>query len=197
MPSSPYHRAKHTSTLCSFFALGEPTPWKRLLQGSLLLLALAAPNWASAESAPAAGIVRVELRFNASVDLDLYVTDPTRETVYFANTPSKTEGRLERDARCENAKDNTGESIEVITFPHAQVGTYRIGIDYMEACTETNLENNNDNKIVAFTVTTHTEAGHEELTGEIEPGHFLIVFREFELNTKGEIKPPPQELRSN
>src|SRR6058998_2910370 len=50
---------------------------------------------AALPAAPPQGI-RVVLLWAAPVDLDLYVTDPGLETVYFANTPSGSGGKLVR-----------------------------------------------------------------------------------------------------
>jgi hypothetical protein len=70
------------------------------------------------------------------VDLDLYVTDPALETVYFANSPSGSEGRLERDTRCEDVAAG-GPRLEVVTWKTARPGRYRVGVDFMDACGST------------------------------------------------------------
>ena len=46
-------------------------------------------------SPPAQGAanLRIQLAFDDAADLDLYVTDPLQETVYFANTRSRSSGR--------------------------------------------------------------------------------------------------------
>ena len=46
------------------------------------------------------GELRVNLSSSGGVDLDLYVTDPGHETVYFANPRSGSEGTLEHDVAC-------------------------------------------------------------------------------------------------
>jgi hypothetical protein len=74
----------------------------------------------------AAGAVRVRLAFGNGPDLDLYVTDPREETVYFANSPSRGGGRLERDVRC----DDPAPRVETIEFAAALPGRYRIGVDF-------------------------------------------------------------------
>src|SRR5262245_1845234 len=61
--------------------------------------------------APAGGL-RVERHFGAEADLDLYVTDPLQETVYFANSPTRRGGRLEQDLRCDAATPRS----EVVVF---------------------------------------------------------------------------------
>lgn len=77
--------------------------------------------------APAAGALRVRLAFGAAADLDLYVTDPLDETIYFANERAAGGGRLVADARC----DTPAPRIEEVAFPGAAAGRYRVGVDYM------------------------------------------------------------------
>jgi hypothetical protein len=91
---------------------------------------------ALAKAPPAnAGELRVRLAFGAAADLDLYVTDPLDETIYFANERAAAGGRLVADARCDSASPR----IEEIVFAAPKPGRYRIGVDYMvwrEACGE-------------------------------------------------------------
>jgi hypothetical protein len=77
--------------------------------------------------APPPGALRVRLAFGAAADLDLYVTDPLDETIYFANERAAGGGQLVADARC----DTPAPRIEEISFPLAQPGGYRVGVDYM------------------------------------------------------------------
>jgi len=78
-------------------------------------------------SPPSGGTLRVLLAFGAAADLDLYVTDPRDETIYFANERSATGGRLVEDARCASPSPR----IEEISFTAPSAGRYRIGVDYM------------------------------------------------------------------
>jgi hypothetical protein len=72
----------------------------------------------------------VRLAFGADADLDLFVSDPRSETVYFAKRRSRSGGRLAADLRC----DAPGPRIETVRFEHPLPGRYRIGVDYPEAC---------------------------------------------------------------
>lgn len=76
----------------------------------------------------------VTLFWDAAVDLDLYVTDPAQETVYYANARSRSGGALERDARC--AGRAPGEQVERTRWTNAPAGRYRVGVDYPEGCDE-------------------------------------------------------------
>jgi hypothetical protein len=75
---------------------------------SMLLGYAAKPPARPPPQAPATAAapgVRVLLLWSAPVDLDLYVTDASLETVYFANPVSHSGGRLERDVTCETVAD--------------------------------------------------------------------------------------------
>ena len=76
----------------------------------------------------------VTLVWDAPVDLDLYVTDPGLETVYYANARARSGGRLERDARC--ADQASGERSEATRWPAPPAGRYRVGVDFPETCAE-------------------------------------------------------------
>lgn len=72
----------------------------------------------------------VRLMFEEDVDLDLYVTDPLLETVYFARHDSRTGGRIVSDVRC----DAAGPRVEEVRFDEPWPGRYRIGVDFPHRC---------------------------------------------------------------
>lgn len=74
----------------------------------------------------ARGLV-VTLAWSAPVDLDLYVTTPAGETIYYANPRDA----FVRDARCADA----GPRSEVVRWRTPAPGRYRLGVDFPEACT--------------------------------------------------------------
>jgi len=83
---------------------------------------------------PADGALTIRLAFGAEADLDLYVTGPFDEAVYYANTPSAIGGALLADRRCVH----DAPRVETIRFaPPITPGRYRVGIDYPHACTDT------------------------------------------------------------
>jgi hypothetical protein len=84
---------------------------------------------AAAERAPAGELV-VRLAFEAGADLDLYVSDPLDETVYYANTPARSGGALDADRRC----DSAGERVETVRFAAPLAGRYRVGVDFQHRC---------------------------------------------------------------
>jgi hypothetical protein len=86
----------------------------------------------AASPAPAGAGVTVTLRWDAPVDLDLYVTDPVLETVYYANPRTASGGVLEADARCARRVPGTQE--ERVRWTKPPSGRYRVGVDFPEAC---------------------------------------------------------------
>jgi hypothetical protein len=106
----------------------------------------------------------VRLAFATEVDLDLYVTDPLEETVYFANTPSRIGGRLLRDWRC----DGAGPRIETVVIDPAPPGRYRIGVDFPERC-----DGSGDDAAFALRVDgSEGTGGTLTRSGRISPGVF-------------------------
>ncbi len=82
--------------------------------------------------APAApeGTFRVRLAFGAEVDLDLFVSDPLEESVYFANDRAASGGELIGDRRCEHPAPR----VETIEWSAPPTGRYRIGVDFPRRC---------------------------------------------------------------
>jgi hypothetical protein len=111
--------------------------------------------------------MRVRLAFSQGADLDLYVTDPTYETVYFANSPTRAGGRLEADVRC----DAPAPRVETITFPRTLPGAYRVGVDFPERCS-------GGGGSEAFAVTLEGERVQVAHEGTIDAGHFIPIVLE-------------------
>jgi hypothetical protein len=132
---------------------------------------LAASLVAQASDPPEPGTVRVRLAFGAQADLDLYVTGPDHETVYFANSPGRAGGALERDLRCEAPAPR----IESVTYASAGPGVYRVGVDFPERC-------DGGSEPVAFVVFLETAHGREEARRTVAPGHFLMIVMAEELS---------------
>lgn len=117
------------------------------------------------------GEIRVRLVFGEAADLDLYVTDPRQETVYFANSPSRSGGRLERDVRCGEPPPR----IETIEFASAAPGRYRVGVDFPpEVCSEVK-------GAVGFVVVFESHGERREKRLSIRPGEFLPIVLEVDL----------------
>jgi len=74
--------------------------------------------------------LRVRLAFGLEADLDLFLTDPSHESVYFANKTSRTGGTLSQDIRC----DAPAPRIEAVTLKRPLPGRYRVGVDFPQRC---------------------------------------------------------------
>jgi hypothetical protein len=117
----------------------------------------------------------VVLAWDAAVDLDLYVTDPTWETVYFANNPSRSGGRLRNDVRCADVAENRGSFREIVHFAAPATGGYRVGVDLIDAC-DSGIE------LAGFRIATSLAGRpHEEKTGMIRLGEFQSLAHEYRL----------------
>ncbi len=171
------HNALCLFLLATLLALGlwfsgcaksPPAEWNAALEARAALFEAALRG--SAAALPPPGEVRVQLAFGGAADLDLYVTDPLQETVYFGNSPSRSGGRLERDLRC----DARVPRIEAVAFPNAGPGSCRVGIDYPEGCSAKPGP-------VAFVVRVDHGGVHELVRRLIEPMHFEPIVLEFEL----------------
>jgi len=79
------------------------------------------------------GDVQVTLTWHAKADIDLYVEDPTGETVSYSNTVVSSGGKLDRDNQCSNFEMSRPENI---FWPEggAPEGTYKVRVDYYEDC---------------------------------------------------------------
>lgn len=74
--------------------------------------------------------VRVRLIFGEEADLDLVVTDPNHEEIYFANTQSRLGGIFDVDRRC----GDPAPRVETVSFSPAPAGSYRVSVDFMTRC---------------------------------------------------------------
>jgi hypothetical protein len=126
-------------------------------------------------AAPADGALYVALAWALPVDLDLYVTDPTGETLYFANNPTRTGARLEHDARCGALG---AAPIERMRFPVAAPGRYRVGVDFIDACGDAS-------GAVPFRVAVDRGPVRTEAEGTAAPSQFKVIVLEFDVTEDG------------
>jgi hypothetical protein len=131
-----------------------------------------------APSLPATTGLQVALVWSAPVDLDLYLTDPTWETVYFANNPSRTGARLLRDARCGDVAASEPVFVEVAGMTAPLPGRYRIGVDFIDACKA-------PHEPVSFRVVADYGGVRRETVGTIRLEEFQPIVVEFELQRTG------------
>jgi hypothetical protein len=124
------------------------------------------------------GGLSVRLAFDGAVDLDLFVTDPLQESVYFANTPSKTGGQLIADRRC----NDPDLRVETIHFRAPPAGRYRVGVDFHRRCSESEYTGSEQKQGVYHVRVDH--AGHSwTREGLLVPGRFEVIVLEVDLET--------------
>ncbi|RIK89567.1 MAG: hypothetical protein DCC71_25925, partial [Proteobacteria bacterium] len=123
-------------------------------------------------SAPAAAgeALVVRLAFDARADLDLYVTDPLTETVYFALSPTRSGGELRADLAC----DAPAPRIEEVVFATPLAGRYRIGVDHPRSCGES--------APAPFAVRAARGDRSWEATGALAPRRFEPIVLELDLD---------------
>jgi hypothetical protein len=117
------------------------------------------------------GVV-VQLAFGSEADLDLYVTDPLLETVYFARHESRTGGRIDADVLC----DTPGARVEEVRFDAPWAGRYRVGIDHPRRCDGAKRP-----APAAYAVTAYADGKTYRATGSVALEQFAIVVLEFDV----------------
>lgn len=124
-------------------------------------------------AAPADGVLHIAVVWTAPVDLDLYVTDPSGEALYFGNNPTRAGARLERDARCADVASGA-TPIERANLPGPAPGRYRVGVDFIDAC-GLGLD------AVPFRVVVDNGSTHREVDATIRRGEFKVIVLELEV----------------
>ncbi|MFP6837197.1 MAG: hypothetical protein VB948_13960 [Pseudomonadales bacterium] len=114
----------------------------------------------------------VRLAFGEEADLDLYVTDPLLDTVYFARHESRTGGRISADVRC----DSSGSRIEEVRFDAPWAGRYRVGVDHPKRC-----DGASPPAPAAYAVTAQVNGKTYTASGSVAVEQFQLVVLEFEL----------------
>ena len=82
------------------------------------------------------GDVQVTLTWDVDSDVDLHVTDPAGEEIYYGNPASASGGQLDLDSNAGCTLDH--KRAENITWPsgHAPSGRYYVLVDYWDACSQ-------------------------------------------------------------
>ena len=100
------------------------------------------------------GDVQVSLTWNTTADLDLWVTDPAGERIYYGNRTSASGGQLDVD-------DTSGFGPENIFWPTngAPAGTYTVQVDHYAGASPS-----------AWRVTTVVAGRTQTFTGSVSTG---------------------------
>ena len=116
------------------------------------------------------GDVRVTLTWQSTADLDLWVTDPYEERIFWGYRESSSGGLLDADDRCtDHGFDGIPGGPENIYWPYgsAPYGTYIVEVNYYAACSG---EGTTEWEVRVI------RDGHEEvLTGVISPDQTILV----------------------
>lgn len=128
----------------------------------------------SRSSSASSGLV-VRLAFDEAADLDLFVTDPMQESVYFANSPTRSGGTLIDDRRC----NDPSPRIEVVHYAMPTPGRYRVGVDFHRRCQDTSLSGDEE-KQGLYVVRVDDGARVLEREGKVVPGQFEVIVIEFD-----------------
>ena len=120
----------------------------------VVLIAGCTPRLRPAPASPGAATVEglsVRLTWDEPVDLDLYVTTPRGETIYYANPGVA----FVSDARCDGAPS---ERLEQVHWRNPAPGRYRVGVDFPEVCT-------GDVRAAAYRMVVDVDGRREERAG--------------------------------
>ena len=120
--------------------------------------------------------VLVRLAYDAGADLDLFVTDPLQESVYFANSPTRSGGKLLGDRRC----DDPSPRVETVHYANPTTGRYRVGVDFHRRCTNSGLSKA-DSKEGLYVVRVDHEGQVTQRAGMGTPGQFEVIVVEFDV----------------
>lgn len=117
------------------------------------------------------GTLRVRLAFEAEVDLDLFVSDPLQETVYFANDRSRSGGELDADARCGMPEPR----VESVSWSAPPSGRYRVGVDFPRRC------DGHSGGHAPFAIAVERGGSRTLQRGVIDAGVFLPIVDRFDV----------------
>jgi hypothetical protein len=101
----------------------------------LMVVLIASPAFAAPLQVPnGEGLaLEVELKWQSPVDLDLFLTDPNGETVYFANRMAKSGAKMGQESGCAQLTE-AGPFRETAKIPKAMLGRYRVSVDFIKDC---------------------------------------------------------------
>ena len=113
------------------------------------------------------GDVQVTLTWQADVDVDLYVTDPAGDTVYYGNRSVSSGGELDRDNMCGDFEWGRPENV---FWPQAGApsGTYAVKVRYYGSCASGDPD-------VAWTVRVIAGGAAQSFTGVLAPYDEQVV----------------------
>ena len=108
------------------------------------------------------GDVQVTLIWDSYNDLDIFVTDPDGETIFWDHAASASGGKLDVDANYNCIRDVTPNPVENIYWPtgSAPAGVYSVEVRYYKNCSTAPTTNN-------YTVRVLVDGDSHEFTGTV------------------------------
>lgn len=97
---------------------------------AFFLLAMQAAPDAPAEEAK----LRVVIEWQVPVDLDLFLTGPDGETIYFGNRVARSGYKMHGESNCKTVASSSAPYRETALIPVAEPGIYRVSVDYILDC---------------------------------------------------------------
>lgn len=97
---------------------------------ALFSLAMQAAPDAKVEGAK----LRVVIEWQVPVDLDLFLTGPDGETIYFGNRVARAGYKMQDESNCKSLASASAPYRETALIPVAEIGIYRVSIDYILNC---------------------------------------------------------------
>lgn len=148
----------------------------RLAIGLFVLLSLSA--FQSVENLPTEGDkLLVTIQWNSRVDLDLFLTGPAGETIYFGNRKARAGYMMREESDCETIRSSSKPYHETALIPAASVGRYRVSVDYILSCGSNLTEV--DAMVFLFNDQTQVELGNEAF--KVKRQELKTVAWEFEV----------------
>lgn len=116
------------------------------------------------------GDVQVTLRWSNTADLDLFVTGPDGDQVYYGSRQSSSGGQLDHDANYPCA-DATNSPVENVFWPvgGAPTGEYVVEVRYYSECYGEGW--------TRFTVDVLVDGAREIFEGDLAPGEAVTIAR--------------------
>ena len=122
----------------------------------------------------------VTIQWNSRVDLDLFLTGPAGETIYFGNRKARAGYMMREESDCKTMSLSSKPYHETALIPAARVGRYRVSVDYILSCGSDLAEV--DATVFLFNDQMQAELGSE--TFRVKRQELKTVAWEFEVNKR-------------
>ncbi len=122
----------------------------------------------------------VTIQWNSRVDLDLFLTGPAGETIYFGNRKARAGYMMREESDCKTIGSSSNPYHETAFIPVARVGRYRVSVDYILSCGSDLTEV--DATVFLFNDQTQAELGSE--TFIVKRQELKTVAWEFEVKKR-------------